>query len=605
MTNSQLIYSVKEIFTNYLKDEYKFYNIPEYQRGYKWTSQQIEQLLDDINLFHKNGNDDHFYCMQNITLVEKETSYNIVDGQQRLTTLLVLLSYLDEMKLVENKLKYSVRPDTDCFIRNSIISKNIFTDNWADFLQTNVGQDYDHQDIFYLFSAYNCIDRWIIRNNIDKNDFKNKLLYNTKFIVNKPNTDNEQELFMNLNTGRVSLDGADLVRALLITNVAKEELEDTALENTKSIVRINERRVRIGLELDEISAWWDQPNVREYFSFLNKISTPNNETIEFNSDIYPVNLLYKLYVAKDGEREIRLQNFENQKYFESYKKIISLHRTVKDWYQDYEIYHFVKYIITQTSTAIATIWNDWKSAKSRQEFIEKLKSKSKAIIETLVDEIDDLNEDWFANEDSKLYKILIMSDVVEIIKSQKSENKMPFLPAEYFRPKKEDIEHIFPQTPIGTKNKQEQSDFIAYIHLLNDLSDGFNQSINEEIRIQKIDIPKHWSDSVNVEACQKNINSNANKLINRNSIGNLVLLNEKINRGYGNDYYTRKRIEIIRNPKKKFIRPHTLRPFIKGFLSTPNDLEIWTNKDIKSNAECIKRQIVDFFNIKETKNEQI
>lgn len=605
MANSQLIYSVKELFTSYLNGKYKYYNVPEYQRGYKWTTQQVEQLLNDINRFNKNGNDDRFYCIQNITLVEKETFYNVVDGQQRLTTLLVLLSYLGENKIVENKLNYSVRPDTDFFIKNFIIKPNISTDNWGVFLEDSADKDYDHQDIFYLFSTYNSIKSWIVSNNIDVDNFKNKLLDNVNLIVNKPNTNNEQELFMNLNTGKVSLDGADLVRALLITNVAKEELDNTYLEDTKSIVRINERRVRIGLELDEISAWWNQSNVREYFNFLNKIYVPDNETISFNSEIYPIDLLYKLYVAKDGKKEVRLQNFENQRYVKLYKELISLHRITKDWFQDYEIYHCVKYILSQTNTTFATIWNDWQKTKSRREFIEKLKDSCKTIIEKYVDEIDDLNEDWYANDESKLYKVLIMSDIIQIIKSQQSENKLPFLPADYFRPKKEDIEHIFPQTPIGTRNWQNQSDFIAYIDLLNELTDKYNQDEKEGNKIQKIEIPEDWFDNISVEICQKSINSNADKLIHRNSIGNLVLLNEKINRGYGNDFYTKKRIEIIKNPKRKFIRPHTLTPFIKGFLSIPDNLEIWTDKDIKANAECIKQLVKGFFNIKEKKDEQI
>jgi hypothetical protein len=605
----KLIYSVKEIFTDYLNGKYPYYNIPEYQRGYKWDTQQIEQLLKDIDNFKPNGNVDKFYCIQNITIVEKEKNgksfYNVVDGQQRLTTLVVLLSYLNESETIKNKLKYSVRTDTDNFIKLFILNNSIVIDNWKDFLtcdkKTTEISDYNHQDIFYLFSAYNTVKRWF--ENKDKRIFKEKLLNNVKLIVNKPDIDNEQELFMNLNTGKVSLDGADLVRALLITNVATEELKDDNLTDTKSIVRINERRVRIGLELDEISAWWNQPNVRDYFSFLNKMTVPDSETIDFNSGQYPIDLLYKLYLAKDSRKEICLQDFENQEYVKLYKKLISLHRTIKDWYQDCEIYHFVKYVITQSDTAFSTVWKDWTESKSRTKFVEKLTEKSKNIIQNFVSEIDNLDEDWFVNENNKLYKTLIISDIIQIVKSQKSENKLPFLPADYFRPKKEDIEHIFPQTPIGAKNIQE-TDFKTYIGMLNNLTDEYNADKEEDKKITEITVPSDWNDSTVITIRQNEINSNANKLIHRNSIGNLVLLNEKINRGYGNDFYTKKRIEIVKNPKGKFIRPHTLNPFIKGFLIVPSDLEIWTDKDIKANAEYIKKQITEFFNLKEENNEQ-
>lgn len=598
MANSQLIYSIREVFTKNLNGKCNSYRIPEYQRGYKWTVLQIEQLLNDINCFHQNGNEDRFYCIQNITLVEKDDCYNVVDGQQRLTTLVVLLSYLGETVLVSDKLEYSVRPETDYFIRNFIINSNIDTENWDLFLENNTDKDYDHQDIFYLFSAHKTIKSWILGNNIDVDSFKTKLLENVKLIVNKLNTDNEQDLFMNLNTGKVSLDGADLVRALLITNVAKEELGNVALEDTRSIVKINEKRVRIGLELDEISVWWNQRNVREYFNFLDKISVPPNETIGFNSRIYPIDLLYKLYVAINGEKDIRLQYFENQSYVELYKNLISLHRTAKDWFQDYEIYHYVKYIVTQSGIGIATIWNDWRNTKSRKDFVGNLKEKCKSIVDKFIDGISDLQVDWFANEDSGLYKILIMSDIIEIIESQQSENRIPFLPPEYFRPEKEDIEHIFPQTPIGTRNYLNESDYKAYIELLNELFDKYDQDGNDSNEILKIEFPQDWSDSVSVENCKKEINSNADKLIHRNSIGNLVLLNEKINRSYGNDFYTRKRIEIIRNTKMKFIRPHAHRPFVKMFSPKPSELNVWTDKDIVDNAEYIKHQLVTFFNIK-------
>jgi hypothetical protein len=301
-------------------------------------------------------------------------------------------------------------------------------------------------------------------------------------------------------------------------------------------------------------------------------------------------------LAKDSNKnEIRLQDFENQKYIELYKNLISLNRAIKDWYQDCEIYHYTKYILSQTEDSFSTIWKDWtdKDMKSRQGFIQQLKDRCEKIIKNFVSEIDNLNEAWFSNEDNKLYKTLISVDMIRIIQSQESDNKMPFLPADYFRPKKEDIEHIFPQTPIAEKNKNEEKDVDSYIELLNSLIES------QEEKILKL---ADWQ--TKVDELKQKINEIADRLIHRNSIGNLVLLNEKINRGYGNDFYTKKRIEIIKNPKGKFIRPHTLNPFIKGFLDEPNDLEVWTDKDIKANAEYIKKQITDFFNLKEANNEQ-
>src|SRR5680860_480715 len=71
-------------------------------------------------------------------------------------------------------------------------------------------------------------------------------------------TSSEEKIFGNLNSKRIPLDGADLVRAVLITRVAKEEGKREA--DIKNIVRVNERRVKIGWQLDQINNWWSEEN---------------------------------------------------------------------------------------------------------------------------------------------------------------------------------------------------------------------------------------------------------------------------------------------------------------------------------------------------------
>ena len=69
----------------YIRDlnNYSFY-IPNYQRGYKWSEKNIEDLLNDINSIDNDNKKDH--CLHNLTIIEKDGKYEVVDGQQRLTT---------------------------------------------------------------------------------------------------------------------------------------------------------------------------------------------------------------------------------------------------------------------------------------------------------------------------------------------------------------------------------------------------------------------------------------------------------------------------------------------------------------------------------------
>ena len=154
----ELIYSVNDIFAKYLVGNEKF-TIPAYQRGYKWKTNDIEQLLNDINAFQTHVDDDVFYCLQNITLVRADSSYNVVDGQQRLTTLALMLSYLGETELIKGKLQYNIRKETQQFLEKYIFSQelNNFKNNqpnsrlleW-DELDIKDDDEYNYQDIFCL-----------------------------------------------------------------------------------------------------------------------------------------------------------------------------------------------------------------------------------------------------------------------------------------------------------------------------------------------------------------------------------------------------------------------------------------------------------------------
>ena len=621
---SELLYSVKESFKILLNNDFLYYNIPDYQRGYKWGKDNVEKLLDDIDNFKKDKNDNKFYCMQTLTIVEdkEKECFNVVDGQQRLTTLVVLLSYLKQNDLVKEKLMYSIREDTEIFIKDYIVNneleKEYINNTWDNFLKKN--KEKDHQDIYYLFLAYKTIKNWFEdpNKNIDKENFTNKLCNNVKFIINnikEKEKGKERELFTNLNTGKVSLDGADLIRALIITNASKEKINLYDFSNLKDVIQLNEYRVRIGLEIDEISKWWNQENVKKYFSFANN-NAENSEatTIKFDDKKYPINLLYKLYVLGENEEKITLDFFEKSKTFvDLYNGICLLHRTMVDWYNDCEIYHLVKYILTYSKEEFKNLIKEWKDKNNREKFKSCLRDKVKEIIKE-DDDKDDIYKnitnssyDWFCEENLK--QILILLDIIQIINSnKKSENPIKFLKADYFKVNNEDIEHIFPQTPINEKNFEKC--LKKYIDLLEKLQckkeeiEEINRELNKLNELCKSKLKKEEKEKK--ENIKENIKNKINDMLKDkiaiNSIGNLCILDKNINRSYGNDFYTIKRQIIISNTTKgKFIRQHTMNCFDKGYRSEKNkDIEDsqlieWGKKDIEENCKYIAQEISNFF----------
>lgn len=72
--------------TKFVADIRGSFYIPSYQRGYRWSETEVVRLLDDI---YQNGKKN--YCLQPVVVRKKGDHYELIDGQQRLTTLYLVI----------------------------------------------------------------------------------------------------------------------------------------------------------------------------------------------------------------------------------------------------------------------------------------------------------------------------------------------------------------------------------------------------------------------------------------------------------------------------------------------------------------------------------
>ena len=611
----KLLYTTKELFDSYLRD--KYYTIPEYQRGYKWETKDIDCLLKDINNFSKNDDLDLFYCLQNITLVENKDSFNVVDGQQRLTTLAIILSYLGEYSLINEKIQYNIRKETEEFLKEYIYkSSNIKTiENWEQLLSISSleNKDYDYQDVYYLFNAYKTVQSWFDSYPHKEPEMRDQVLNHIKIIVNLPKNIDEQELFENLNGKRVPLDGADLIRALIITRVAKTEVGELD-DSTKQNVLINERRVKIGLLLDSFNLWWSEENKQIYFRQLTKEAKISESTsVAFDDNISPINNLYKLYSLAYSDGRLDMDFFERKSTDNNFlHEIQTLQRTIENWYNDRILYHLILFTIIYAGDgdkeknlhklSFKELYQTWQRSH-RKDFISYLKNRisNNEVFEDLLQQINITDKDnettafqemWY---DNKLVNVSTLLDIISIL-SSKSNTK---LPAKYFKAHKEDLEHIFPQTPIGDriKDKEKQSQIlIQYVGII-------NQSISDDERINLTKDDIDWDNQEWKEEIKAIIKDKIGKIIPINSLGNMCVLHESVNRGYGNDFFLEKRIDIMRKSQQGFfIRPHVYDAFNKIYIERQDDsinmsmMTIWDKSDILSRRKYIINQISNFLN---------
>ena len=592
-----------------IKDIFKVnYNIPEYQRGYKWAIKQVLKLLEDIDGFNiDENNEDKFYCLQNITIVKNNDYYDVIDGQQRLTTLFIILSYLkkyykyEEIQL-KNKLKYSIRKESEDFLYNYIFENNVnyieekdskyfYNDNFKSL------EEFDSQDVFHFALAkYRIIKFFEKKTDEAKTKFIKKLLENVILIVNEVKSGNEENIFRNLNSNKVPLAEQDFIRAIFITRCK----EDNKTE------KITEKRLRTGYDIDNMNIWWSKPSVCKYFKRFSKNYKGDN-SISLLYDLF-FNSNNSKFIEKDNKKYESLFDYldnNNEKVNDTLKEVLRFHNTMVDWYKDYEIYHLSGFISATKQNNIANIWNKWEENISRDAFIKELKNiikeelikdfnnSDKNTLENYLSSIIDINFHWYSNSKETI-KLLVLMDIIKILKN--NEKNFVRLPVEYFSKYNEDIEHIFSKTPNKeTTIKEAKENIENIIKLIKD------NKITNELNNFKNRITE-YSDNDNLD--EIGILEEYRQLISSipiiNSIGNLVLLNSSVNRGYGNSEYEIKRNTIVSlyesNNKNKYIRNHTWTIFTKSFYSNEKkDLNNWTIKDIESTAKYIKDSIETFF----------
>ena len=602
---SDLVRSVSEIFNDsQLKQIY--YNIPDYQRGYEWGENNVRLLLEDLKKFldkiyisdtDKFLDDKLFYCLQHITIISKDNGeyYNVVDGQQRLTTIAIILAYFGKAGLLKGKLKYSSREDTGEFLNNEIFTRKYWEQNDKE-------EDVKHKDEFYIRAAANMVQTWDKEQTWNSNQRKRYieiLLNRTKLIVNVV-SGNEEMIFANINGAKAELDGADLLRAVQITHSSKEKYEITHSDNSNEV---NEYRVKMGMLLDEINNWCGQKDVRTFLGrFLKDDSFDKSG---FNEKLYPINYLYRMMyeMHPDNNMPFEFRFFEygldikgngvGDDNWEMYIELKRIYGFVRDWYESDEIYHYLSYLFSNFKSKVnfVAIYKTWENSKGKLSFITELKKEiSKYILEIyssdgenneepakekLKNDLANLSFSWYHNKES-LVKILILLDVIYSCKSKYR------LPINYFVSKGEDIEHIGCQTP-NEEDLNNREKWLEYIKKLNDY----------KFDIDKGRLDEWWEKLLKEQEVIDDVTSNIIDELNSyglNSIGNLVLLHSSQNRSYRNASFNTKKSIIIEDyyNDKYSIRPYTLNAF------SSNHTSMWTLEDIKKSTETLANDIIDF-----------
>lgn len=613
----------------------KFF-IPSYQRGYRWTEQQVKDLLEDIWEFSKKKKQEYeFYCLQPLVvkcmnnndkqkaqLNINEEWYEVIDGQQRLTTMFLILSSLKEAisilglptDLYELKYQRESKDFNVTSFLNNISASNAINDSYI--------------DLFYMSSAFKIIDSWLKSNKVNKGDFCNALLKldiddnqdntrdkanNVRFIWYESVDEDPIKVFTRLNIGKISLTNAELIKALFLNRSNFGEKESEHLK----------------LRQQEIASEWDNIEYtlqnEEFWLFLHEKGYDRPTRIDFIFDLIceqnSLNLREELY------KSIGNDDYKTFRYFYEYfrtdssniedcwKEVKKYFQTFKEWFDDLELYHYVGYLRCPLKKKekvidIKELYDKWIGTKDI--FVKFLREKIKERIKDCNDLAKQYEVDGGPAK-TTCRSLLLLHNIQTVVNqnnklSSKEEYKLPVFykfPFHLFKNENWDVEHIDSNTTNGLENEKDQKEWLKYSVL------GANPS--EELKKEIMDFLRNDNGKKTFEdLCQEIEKDNQseswhNPEQDKNKVWNFVLLDAGTNRGYGNALFPAKRRCIIGKDQGKtylidnetlevssqdgaiaFIPPVTKNVFLKYYNTSIENLREWSESD----AEAYKGNIL-------------
>ncbi len=579
----------------------KHFYIPSYQRGYRWEEQQITDLLNDIFEFQtkisrRKVDVGEFYCLQPLIVNKRENEvWEVVDGQQRLTTIYILLSYLKEaiklLKLGSNlfSIEYETREKENYSSKEFLL--NITSITTID--KTNI-------DFYRMSDAFLIIKKWFDeKEENDKNfnvgDFCNVLLKtnyqeisaenrevqitdianNIRFIWYPINANNDSEekpnvTFAKYNQGKIDLTNAELIKAIFY-------LTDSDKDKKK-------HQIKIGYEWDDIENTLRQP---DFWRFLNPPKLYQNH-IEFIFDLvatkYESNIQFKI------KKEDRLRAFyifnelitRNIKIYEESKfnntrdflwdEIKTYYRTFVEWYSSkdeekkYTYFHLIGFLLQ-----IGGVKNNIENLKelsethSKTQFIEKLITKIKSHFGEV-----DFNEIGYDDNKEKAKNVLLLFNVIATMNGG-------FVKFSFDRISSWSLEHIHAQ------QSEEITKEIDKRQLLEEQKhDSFickHEGLLDEITALLAQSEIDQSRFANLQQKIFDLSSDAGSTIH--SIKNLALLTPSDNSSLNNAPFHRKRDKIKElDEKGSFIPICTKNVFLKYYSKNVEQNVKWDNKDM-------------------------
>ena len=490
---------------------------------------------------------------------------------------------------------YQTREQSTEFL-NEIATLNL-SGEWNDWVASHSKKD--NVDNYHFFQTYRAIQDWFADESADerrdKKRFLDKLLNKTQVIWYEVEENIDSiELFTRINSHKIPLTEAELIKALFLINLKKGTKQSEVLQ----------------LQQNEIAQQWDRiENELQNKNFWYFIShtAPGATRID---KLLSLSTIFK-DLDKIGEHALFFafeQDFKNSQKIDTpleasqwvtnrWGEIKHIFQTFKEWYHDFELYHLIGLLI-HLGDDILSVKEKKEKSTSKKDFKNNIKEE----ICKKIEEIGDIRKVSYSENKYKAKKTLLIFNIISILNSKDEINRFPFY---QYQSMSWDIEHIHAKADNTNEQKKWLEEFKNWLLQSGneELIKKYSARIDEVLVVERND---------NKEEDLKEEEDQMGRLIEDiydyfsdtkeegeafdiDNLSNLALLDSSTNRGYGKAPFPQKRTTIIkRDEEGVFIPLCTRNVFLKYYSPHTNSLLFWSATDRKNYLDKIEETLKNF-----------
>lgn len=570
------------------------FTIEAYQRGYRWGKDEVEYLLEDISEIP----DGQKYCLQPVVVKNVNDTYELIDGQQRLTTLYLIMKYLNAYVDIKFSIEYATRKSENGHIGSKELLETID--------KIDLSLPSNNIDELFIKKSYGIVKTWFNGEKSKMMSFANKLQNYVTIIWYEVDDDEDSvNIFTRLNIGKINLTNAELVKALFLSR-GKKDSEGRYAGNPYGIEEKKQHEIALGWDLMEK----DLHN-EKFWTFI------TNE----KSDHYPIRmeLLFDMIEMKPSDESNfytfnrfyeRFKNSDNR--YETWELIERYMQQLKEWYHSFDLFHHIGFLVA-TGTSVKYLLdiamstdNPIKKSDFKLRVLDMIREKMVFTVgdKDFGEEIDyaELNYE----DHSKFIQYVLLLFNIETIRQKGDENvRFPF-----YRYKNEgtwSLEHIHAQNSESLKTNQEWKEWLE-IHKkslegLEVYSDDKKQI--EEVIDKMNTVITHINEKGYKGSIRNEFNAVAPAVINilsdgddksqMHTLSNMALLTVGENVALNNSTFDVKRMKIIAMDKAgEYIPVCTRNVFMKYYSSSDTKLHFWSEEDRKGYISAMNNVLYDY-----------